>query len=226
MTRLPRRRVLLSRWRRLAAICALSWGALLFQLGLFATTAFADDCQRDFRRAEDCLRTPGFAQGLGTGVATVITVIVNGVAISQTVIQHEGGDDGDEEEDTQYWLEIESEGYRTTLKTDGDDTLKISAWVECSKDDVDTYALTEGLYFAVDGPNADWVDLEDPQMDGGAKAVTATASPPSDDAELSEEPGPMVRISTEIEGRHVSGALQLRLEPEEYEMEFLDGVGG
>ncbi len=61
------------RARRLLAAIALSSGVVLLHLIFLAATVFADDCKRDIRRAEDCLRTPGFAQGIATGAATVVT---------------------------------------------------------------------------------------------------------------------------------------------------------
>jgi hypothetical protein len=203
---------------------------LLTLLGLLflgtAGTVFADDCRRDIRRAEDCLRTQGAAQGIATAVGTTVVILVNGTSIAQTIIGQEGGEgdaseseeDEEEEDAPRYQLEISTEDRRTSLVADGEDALWIYARVTCDKPDIDTGPITDSIGFAVQGPSAAWLSLSAPQMVRGAKAVRATAGPPFDGARLSDE-RVTVLISAVIEGEEVTGPLDLTLREDDLRLE-------
>ncbi len=196
----------------------------ILNLVLGVTTAHADDCLQDITRAEDCLRTPGTAEGIAAGVATIVTVLVNGVSISRTVFppREGGGDGGDEEEDdTEYTLDLRTQDMRTTLATDGVDSLWVYGQVRCNKPEVNTQALTSSLDFARQGPNAEWLILGPPMMSGGFKAVELHARPPFESAQ--PDPGdPSVLVSVAIEGRLVYGPLAITLDTWLYDLEIFE----
>jgi len=129
------------------------------------------------------------------------------------------GAEGEEEEDREYFLEISTQNQRTTIATNGKDQLWLYGQVMCNDPEVDTSGLTKSLGFTPGGPNAEWLRLSDMQMSGGHKAVCVTASPPSPDAALADG-GAHVRVGTMIEGKPVSGNVQLELLPELY-LEFV-----
>ena len=198
--------------------------ALAFFLLFAAPALFADDCARDWRRAEDCLRTPGFAQGLGTGVGVIATVLVNGAAIAtivlsppQTVSQGasggEGGDGQPQDPPKQYFLNILTQDYRTSLKTDGQDSLWVYAQVSCSDPNVDTTGLTAAVHFHAAGDNAAWLIPGAPTRNGGYAAIEVRAQPPAPGAQLAGA-GAAVVASTMIEGTVVSGTVPLQLASE------------
>jgi len=160
---------------------------------------------------------------LGTAGGTIITVLVNGVVIAQTILGPKDGEATEPgEEPTKYALDIRVQDQervqRTNLAADDQDLLWIYAHVRCSDPDVDTQALTEAIAFTKQGPNASWLVLGEAQMRGGFKTVPVRARPPSQEAVLSGD-GATVLVSALIEGRRVSGPVDLQLE--HYVMEFL-----
>lgn len=136
----------LQRWlrsrafRRAHAFAALGQLVIL-NLALFGFVAWADDCARDWRRAEDCLRTPGFAQGISSLGGIIATVLVNGVAI-QTILltppPPEGATPPAEGEEpppprrmnVQVTIQDDQQKQRTVFYADAADRIFIGAWVE------------------------------------------------------------------------------------------------
>jgi hypothetical protein len=49
--------------------------------------ALADDCERDPLNAQDCLRTDGYAEGMAGLIATILSTLINGPIIAQTLLQ-------------------------------------------------------------------------------------------------------------------------------------------
>lgn len=47
----------------------------------------ADDCERDPLNAQDCLRTDGYAEGMAGLIATILSTLINGPIIAQTLLQ-------------------------------------------------------------------------------------------------------------------------------------------
>jgi hypothetical protein len=47
----------------------------------------ADDCERDPLNAQDCLRTDGYAEGMAGLIATILSALINGPIIAQTLLQ-------------------------------------------------------------------------------------------------------------------------------------------
>ncbi|HSA37328.1 MAG TPA: hypothetical protein P5013_00360 [Methanoregula sp.] len=47
----------------------------------------ADDCERDPLNAQDCLRTDGYAEGMAGLIATILSILINGPIIAQTLLQ-------------------------------------------------------------------------------------------------------------------------------------------
>ena len=150
--------------------------------------------------------------------------MVNGAAVTTLMLSPPGtrsdetGAEGDEEEQTQYYLDIRTEGGRTELPTDGSERLWIYAQVECNDPEVDTLSLTRSLRFTAGGANADWLKISAPRMSGGLKAVQVYAVPPTADAQL-QTGTTFVRVGTLIEGKDVHGDVQLEL-IEEFYLEF------
>ena len=197
--------VMLNRIQRLAWRAqrskSLSLAALLQLLAinaflLFCAPAlFADDCTRDWRRAEDCLRTPGFAQGIGTTAGVLATVLVNGVAVVRLVLTppqpvptggQDGGQDGGQPQQPpkEYFLNIQTQGYRTQMKTDGTDSLWVYASVSCNDPTVDCALLTQAVGFYLAGDNSSWITASPPAASGGSMAIELKAAPPTPDARL------------------------------------------
>ncbi len=118
------------------ALVQLLTGLLL----LCAAPLLADDCNRDWRRAEDCMRSPGFAQGLGTAAGVIATVLVNGAAITTLVFapKPQPGVELKEGEEppppkqlnVQVYVQDADARQRTVFYADAQDQLFISAWVE------------------------------------------------------------------------------------------------
>lgn len=215
------------RLRRFVSLGGLALLAFVIQLAVLVSTVWADDCERDWRRAEDCLRSPGFAQGIGTIVSTSVTIAVNGASVGTTVFGGDGGDDGGggggddngEKKQRRYQLDIRTEDNLTELYADGEDSLYLYARVLCNDPDVDAAALTDSIGFAVEGPNADWLILDAVESTDGFKAVPLRAWPPSETAELLDG-GPAVRVSVVLDGHPVSQAVQFDLIPSLYDLEI------
>jgi hypothetical protein len=167
---------------------------------------------------------------LGTAAGAIVTVLVNGAAIAETIL-HPSGEQGQEEEEQEeeeeeeeprrYTLDIRTEEERTTLEADGEDTLWIYGQVRCDDPEVDTEGLTQSLSFRPQGPNTAWFVAGEPQMSEGFKAVQFRARPPIPDAELASGQD-QVLVSTTIEGTPVSGPVLLSLELYELLVEALD----
>jgi hypothetical protein len=51
----------------------------------------ADDCERDPLNAQDCLRTDGYAEGMAGLIATILSTLINGPIIAQTLLQGASG---------------------------------------------------------------------------------------------------------------------------------------
>jgi hypothetical protein len=194
---------------------------LLFTL-LLPGTVFADDCAKDYRRAEDCLRTPGIAEGIATVAGATVVILVNGTSIGETILGRDrGGDDSPDEDDEKdrprYSMELSTEDARTELAADGDDALWVYGRVTCDKPEIDTGSITAGLAFSASGPSGGWLILSPPQMSGGSKAVQIRAAPPYEGAELlSSEATVMVRAI--IEGEQVNGPVSLTLSEGDLEL--------
>jgi hypothetical protein len=215
---------------------SLSLAALLQLLAinaflLFCAPAlFADDCTRDWRRAEDCLRTPGFAQSIGTTAGVLATVLVNGVAVVRLVLTPPqpaptGGQDGGQPQQPpkEYFLNIQTQGYRTQMKTDGTDSLWVYASVSCNDPTVDCAALTQAVGFYVGGDNSSWITPSAPAPSGGSMAIELKAAPPTPDARLTPPGSISVTASAVLEGKQVSGDVEISLSSE---VEFVAWAGG
>jgi hypothetical protein len=194
---------------------------LLFAL-LLPGTAFADDCAKDYRRAEDCLRTPGIAEGIATVAGATVVILVNGTSIGETILGRDrGGDDGsekqDEEDRPRYSMELSTEDARTDLAADGDDALWVYGRVTCDKPEIDTGSITAGLAFSAAGPSGNWLILSPPQMSGGSKAVRIQAAPPYEGAELLSSEA-TVMVSAIIEGEKIDGPVSLTLSEGDLEL--------
>jgi len=53
--------------------------------------AFADDCTADPLNAQDCLRTDGYAETMAGLIATILSTLINGPIIAQTLLQGASG---------------------------------------------------------------------------------------------------------------------------------------
>jgi hypothetical protein len=205
-------------------------GLLLVLECLLAAPVLAHDCERAWRRAQDCLRTPGIAEGLGTAVGTVVVVLVNGVAIAQVLFpsrvepgapvgEAEAADEEEQEEPRTYTIDLRTQDARASLTTDGEDSLWVYGRVTCSDPEIDTTGLTAGLTFRAEGANAAWLVLDPPRLTGGSQAVMARARPPRDGA-VPAPGGVRLTVAATIEGQRVTGTVALDLTPP-YVMEFL-----
>lgn len=209
---------------------AFTWGYLcqlvLLNALIFVAvpSAFADDCARDPTRAEDCLRTPGFAQNLGTGVAVIGTVLVNGMAIQTIILQQrdpQAKDDKDEPP-VQFFLDVKTEGARTILKPDGKDTLWVYATVTCSDPKVDCSGMTSGISITPGGANATWLQAQQSGFSGPYKALQFSAANPNPAVPVLT-PSASIDISAQVQGGTLSAVVPLQL-PVEYELRaYVDG---
>jgi hypothetical protein len=197
--------------KRIARALSASRFPILWILFLAPCIVLADDCGRDITRAEDCMRTPGYAQGIAAAVATVVTVLVNGVPIAQTIFPPKDAGDPDNKDGPKYQLEIRSEDGRTDLFVDGEDMLWIYGRVTCDKPEVDTGSLTAGIGFQLQGPNLQWVQMGPVQYRDGFRAVALRAWPPTPESIVAEG-GPSIVVSATIEGRPFSGPILLHLQ--------------
>jgi len=57
----------------------------------FIAPVLADDCERDPLNAQDCLRTDGYAEGMAGLIATILSTLINGPIIAQTLLQGASG---------------------------------------------------------------------------------------------------------------------------------------
>lgn len=190
----------------------------LIQLVLLNTMLFvivpkahADDCSLDPRRAEDCLRTPGFAENLGTGVAVIGTILVNGVAIQTIILQPKDPNDKDNNDPPiTFYLSIKTQEARSTLKPDGKDTLWIYAKVLCSDPKIDCSAMTDAISFTPGGANADWLQITQTDFQGGYKAVQLMAAIPNPAVPI-PAPSASLTITAPVQGGNLTATLPLQM---------------
>ncbi len=64
--------------------------ALFFSSAL-VSPVLADDCMSDPLNAQDCLRTDGYAEGMAGLIATILSILINGPIIAQTLLQGASG---------------------------------------------------------------------------------------------------------------------------------------
>lgn len=169
----------------------------LFLAGLYfslSDLAWADDFTRDWRRLEDGMRTPGWAQAIAGTTATVINGLVNGALIFQTVHRRPRAE-GEPEDDTHYTLDVRTEEERTKLAADGEDRLWVYGQLTCDKPAVDTASLTRALAFQFGGPQASWMSIKNEQFANGFKAVQIVCTPPTPETEIPEDASVTVTVS-------------------------------
>lgn len=174
--------------------------------------ALADDFTRDWRRLEDGMRTPGWAQAIAGTTATVINGLVNGALIFQTTTRRPRGPE-EPEDNTHYTLDVRTEGERTTLAADGDDRIWVYGQLSCDKPAVDCAALTRALSFTFGGAQAGWMSIKSEQFTDGFKAVQLVATPPTPETEVPPDATVVVTVSGRTaDGDQVQVPVNLRLE--------------
>jgi hypothetical protein len=220
--------------RRMQRSRTLRW-AYLFQLVaanllvfvIFAVPAHADDCSIDPRRAEDCLRTPNFAENLSTAVAVIGTVLVNGVAIQTIILQRKDPNDSDDDTPpVTYSLDVRTQDSRTEIKPDGKDMLWLYASVSCSDPKVDCSGMTASITFAPSGANADWLQIPQTTDSGGNKAALLMAANPNP-AAMVPNPSASVEISAPVPGGTLTANVPITIPAQQAEWDVLlkpDGV--
>ncbi len=195
-------------WTYLSQIVLLN---LMFLV--FIPSAFADDCSIDPRRAEDCLRTPGFAENLGTGVAVLGTILVNGIAIQTIILQPRSPSDSDKDNEDPpitFYLNIRTQEARSTLKPDGKDSLWVYAKVSCSDPKVDCSPMTDGISFTPGGANANWLQIAQTDFQGGYKAAQFIAANPTPTVSV-PAPSSSIDISAAVQGGMLTASLPLQM---------------
>lgn len=219
MFRSVRRFVWRARQRRAFAAAALANIVLVHAFVFLAVTrVWADDCSSDWRRAEDCLRTPGFAQGLGTTAGVVGTILINGMAIQTLVIRPRvtGGKDDENTPDIQYFLDVRTEGSRTAILADGEETLWVYAKVTCSDPAVNCAAITAGIAFTPGGTDADWITpLE--QHVGEFKSIQFCAAPVHS-TQIGQTGQVTIDVTAVCEGAYLTANVPLTLKAPNYEL--------
>jgi len=149
---------------------------------------------------------------VGTTVGIVITVLVNATVFSRTGGRSSDAEGEEEEGKTrEYTLDIRSEGSRTRIMADGEDTLWIYGQVRCSDQSVDCSSMTGGLSFVPRGPNASWIKFKSTEWSQGFKAVQISVVPPTEDADLIEGED-KIEVRGTIEGNQTQGPIDLELE--------------
>jgi hypothetical protein len=153
---------------------------------------------------------------LGTALATIVTVLVNGTTIARTVLRSKDGEGKKEEnEKTEYTLDIRTQDERTTLTADGEDRLWIYAKLTCSKPSVSSQSLTAGINFSFGGEYANWMSIKQIQFKDGYKAGQLAAEPPSAEAEIKEGANVTVSVSgSTAEGEPIEAPVTIELEGE------------
>ncbi|MBS0659021.1 MAG: hypothetical protein JSR82_12340 [Verrucomicrobia bacterium] len=178
-----------------------------------AGTAWADDFGRDWRRLEDGMRTPGWAQTIAGTTATVINALVNGALIFQTTRRRPRAE-GEAEDDTHYTLDVRTEDQRMAIAADGDDRLWVYGRLTCDKPAVDTASLTQALAFNFGGEQAGWMSIRQEQPTGGFKSVQLVCTPPTPETAVPEDAVVTVTVSGRTaDGDTVEVPVNLRLEP-------------
>jgi hypothetical protein len=194
---------------------------LLLNICLFGFVAFADDCARDLRRAEDCLRTPGFAQGISSLGGIIATILVNGVAI-QTILltppPPEGAPPLAEGEEpppprrlnVQVIVQDEQQKQRTSFYADALDRLYIGAWVE-EQTQFGTVTVAATVQFQLtSGQN--WLRLDPMGASGQVQFACLSRQQPGPLPEDVPLPAPQVMVHTSLDGSPIAVpvALQVR----------------
>ena len=192
-------------WAYLIQITVLHLGFLVL-----VPSAFADDCATDPTRAEDCLRTPGFAENLGTGVAVLGVILVNGVAIQSIVLKQRGADDDSTDPPVTFNLNIRTQESRNTIKPDGKDSLWVYANVTCSDPKVDCSGMTAAITFTPGGANGDWLQMPQTADEGGCKAVQLLAVNPNPAAPVAA-PSADLTISAPVPDGMLRATLPLQM---------------
>jgi hypothetical protein len=125
----------------------------------------------------------------------------------------------EEKEPKEYELDVRTQDDRTSLNIDGEDLLWVYGQVRCNKPETNTEAMTAGLTFIPQGPDAKWLQIGASQKINGFKTVPVRAWPPLENAQLAEGKV-IVAVSAIIEGYPISGSVQLEL-GQSYVMEFI-----
>lgn len=184
-----------------------------FAVAFFTLTdfAWADDFGRDWRRLEDGMRTPGWAQTIVGTTATIINGLVNGALIFQNTIRRPR-QEGEAEDDTRYTLDVRTEDQRTKLAADGEDRLWVYGQLTCDKPKIDTASLTRALAFQFSGDQAGWMSIKTEQFNNGFKSVQIVCTPPTPETEVPEDAAVTVTVSGRTaEGDTVEVPVQIRL---------------
>ncbi|HJT80274.1 MAG TPA: hypothetical protein VJ719_03670 [Chthoniobacterales bacterium] len=210
---------------RLPSAVMSSWlfwfGLLLAIQWVLPELMFADDFTRDFRRLEDGLRTPGWAQGIAGTAATAINVLVNGALVFQSSPPPSAipPDAGQQEEPTRYTMDIRTEDERTSLVAGSPDRLWIYAQILCSKPAIDARGLTNAIQFSFQGPYANWMSIKQQQFVGNYKSVLLAAEPPTPETQL----GDNAEVTVQVSGRTAQGEPMegpVKIELQKFKLEF------
>ena len=196
---------------------ALAWtllGQLLLAHVLFifgASLAFADDCNRDWRRAEDCLRTAGFAQALGTAVGVIGVILINGMAVARLVLRPPGtasGGGGGEQPPVQYTLDIQTTPSPLRVPPDGKTTGTVHARVACTDPKVDTGGLTGSIGIGLQGSAVALAQQQD-GMSGGYRYLSFVLSPPPPGQPAGDL---TVQVSVYVEGSPMTASIPVEVD--------------
>ncbi len=217
--RLRRRHIF--HWAYLVQVAVLHLGFLVL-----VPSALADDCATDPTRAEDCLRTPGFAENLGTGVAVLGVILVNGVAIQTIILKQRDPDDESKDPPVTFNLNVRTQESRNTIKPDGKDSLWVYANVTCSDPKVDCSGMTAAISFTPGGANGNWIQFAQQDFQEGCKAVQLLAANPTPTVPV-PAPSADLTISAPVPDGMLRATLPLQLPVQLAEWEVLikpDGV--
>ncbi|MCX6637849.1 MAG: hypothetical protein NT090_22565 [Acidobacteria bacterium] len=110
----------------------------------------------------------------------------------------------------QYSLTVQTQDYRTQLKSDGADFLWVYASVSCTDPGVDCAALAGAVRFHTGGANPQWLALGSPVPVAGAMAVPVSAAAP-DPATRPLPGGASVVAAATFEGQAVSAETTLEI---------------
>ncbi len=120
----------------------------------------------------------------------------------------------------QYSLVVQTQDYRTQLKTDGADFLWVYGLVSCTDPAVDCAALAGAVRFQTGGVNPQWLALGSPVPVAGAMAVPVSAAQPDPTARPLPGGASVVATAT-IEGQAVSAEVTIEIvtqAPPSYEL--------
>jgi len=184
---------------------------------LWAMRVAADDCLADPLNANDCLRTPGTAQVIAGVTAVVVTVLVNGQEVVQTILQPrdtqatEEAEGGEEQEPRQLQLQIdtrdESGASRTEINVGQRDRIYLYArCLQVGKGPLP--AATQSIRFALTAGQG-WVALSDQGMRYGSRIAAVDSVQPSPPGDVPEGAG--VYVSATFEGESVGAPVTFTL---------------